>query len=144
MASRCLFTSALVLCAAHAARAETGFLNRAVSVAGTSYRYVVYVPEGWTATRKWPVILFLHGSVEKGDDGVAQSRVGLGGIVHLHPEKYPALIVMPQCRVGADWSSPKMKAQALAALDAPLKSFVAIRIAPTSLDSPWVDTAPGA
>jgi predicted peptidase len=123
MAYRFLFAAALAVCAARVAPAETGFLNRTVTVQGIAYRYVVYVPAGWTANERWPVILFLHGSEEKGDDGLAPSRVGLGRAVRLHPDKYRAVIVMPQCRMDDSWSSDKMHAQALAALDASSREF---------------------
>jgi predicted peptidase len=103
--------------------AETGFLHRTVTVGGVTYRFVVYVPPEWNAAKKWPVILFLHGSIEKGDDGVAQSEVCIGRVVRRDPKQYPALIVMPQCRMNASWESESMQAQALAALDASVKEF---------------------
>jgi predicted peptidase len=40
-----------------------------------------------------------------------------------HPERFPAIVVMPQCRPGVDWQSPAMEAQVLAALDAATKEF---------------------
>jgi poly(3-hydroxybutyrate) depolymerase len=36
-----------------------------VTVHGTVYRYVAYVPDEWTAQKKWPVILSLHGSMKE-------------------------------------------------------------------------------
>ncbi len=102
---------------------ETGFLNRKVTVQGTDYRYVVYVPGNWDRHTKWPVILFLHGSGERGDDGLIQSEVGLGGAIRRHIERYPAVVVMPQCRDKVWWDDPAMESQALAALDAALKEF---------------------
>jgi predicted peptidase len=117
-----LFASFLVL-AACAAHPETGFLRRTVTMGGTTYRYVVYVPAEWTAAKKWPVILFLHGSIEKGDDGVAQSKVCIGHVARTDPNRFPAIIVMPQCRMDASWESGRMQAQALAALDASSKEF---------------------
>jgi fermentation-respiration switch protein FrsA (DUF1100 family) len=59
------------------ARIETGFLDRAVTVDGQSYRYQVYVPGQWRSDRRWPVVLFLHGVGERGDDGQFQTDVGL-------------------------------------------------------------------
>ncbi len=116
------FIFAIIL-AAHAAHAEKGFLNRTVTVGGTDYHYVIYVPEEWTGEKEWPVILFLHGSIEKGDDGVAQSLVDLGRVVRRDPKSFPAVIVMPQCRMDVDWQSDRMQAQALAALDASTREF---------------------
>src|SRR5579859_2009160 len=49
---------------------DTGFLNRHVAVNGTVYKYQVYLPEGWTEHGTWPIILFLHGSGERGSEGM--------------------------------------------------------------------------
>lgn len=105
------------------ARQETGFLNRSVTVQGTTYKYVVYLPPDYTKSKRWPVVLFLHGAGERGDDGLAQSQVGIGGAVRFHADRFPAVIVMPQCRKEVWWTDPAMEAQALAALDASIKEF---------------------
>jgi predicted peptidase len=119
----CILYASFVFLAACAAHAETGFLRRAVAVEGTKYRYVVYVPAEWTAANKWPVILFLHGSIEKGDDGIAQSKVCIGRLAQMKPDRFPAIIVMPQCRMDGSWETDRMQAQALAALEASSKEF---------------------
>lgn len=106
-----------------ARHAETGFLNRSVVVDGTAYHYQVYVPADWNSGKKWPVILFLHGAGERGDDGLAQTEVGIGAAVRLHSDRFPAVIVMPQCRKDKWWTDPSMEAQALAALDQAFKEF---------------------
>jgi predicted peptidase len=102
---------------------ETGFLNRTVSVAGIAYRYQVYVPADWSADKKWPFVLFLHGAGERGDDGLAQTQVGIAAALRLHADRYPAIVVMPQCRKDVWWQDPAMEAQALAALDQSVKEF---------------------
>ena len=88
------------------AASNARFFNRTVTVNATTYRFVVSVPADWTADRTWPIILSLHGSEERGDDGLSQSKVGLALAVREYPERYPAIVVMPQCRPGVDWSSP--------------------------------------
>lgn len=96
----------LGLLAAPAAQAQTpstGFIDKTITVNGTEQRYVVYVPRDFRADRKWPVVLFLHGSGERGTDGLKQSQVGLGTAVRLFPERYPALVVMPQCQPEQRW-----------------------------------------
>ena len=53
-----LLGSWLALAPRSAARAkETGFLDRAISVGGPSYRYQVFLPEKWCPKQKWPIIL---------------------------------------------------------------------------------------
>lgn len=57
----------LLLAAALVASAsERKRIDREVVTNGVTYRYVVSVPDDWTGNRTWPVILFLHGSAERG------------------------------------------------------------------------------
>jgi predicted peptidase len=105
------------------ARQETGFLNRTVRVKGVVYKYQVYVPAEWNKSRQWPMILFLHGAGERGEDGLAQTQVGIGAAIRLRSDRFPAVVVMPQCRKGAMWTQPEMEAAALAALEAAIKQF---------------------
>jgi predicted peptidase len=118
-----LLLAAMALVAGLEARQETGFLNRAVVVKGITYKYQVYLPQDYTKSRKWPVILFLHGGGERGDDGLAQTQVGIARNVRLQPERWPAILVMPQCRKDVFWTTPEMQDQAMAALEAAIKEF---------------------
>lgn len=102
---------------------DTGFLDRTVSVSGTSYRYQVFVPADWNRHTRSPVILFLHGSGERGDDGLLQTDVGLAHAIRKRLQKLSAVVVMPQCRNKKAWSDPEMEAQALAALDRSVREF---------------------
>ncbi len=106
-----------------AAPRETGFLNRAIRVNNVEYRYQVYVPADWTKSRAWPVILFLHGAGERGNDGLAQTQVGLGRGIRFHADRFPAMVVMPQCRKDTWWTDPEMEAQVFAALAKSMKEF---------------------
>ncbi len=106
-----------------AAKRETGFLNRRVTLKGETYRYQVYVPLEWNKGKKWPVILFLHGAGERGEDGLVQTEVGIGTAIRRHPDRFPCVVVMPQCRRGVWWADPQMEAQALKALELSLKEF---------------------
>lgn len=105
------------------ARQETGFLNRTLRVKGVTYKYQVYVPAEWTKSRRWPVILFLHGAGERGEDGLAQTQVGIGGAIRLHSDRIPAVVVMPQCRKEKWWTAPDMMEMAMAALEEAVKKF---------------------
>lgn len=66
----------------------------------------LYVPANYDDRREWPLIVFLHGMGERGTDGVAQTEVGIGPAIVAHPERFPALVVMPQCSPSYVWSSP--------------------------------------
>lgn len=102
---------------------DTGFLNRTVTVKGTVYRFQVYVPEQWKPNQSWPVVLFLHGRGERGSEGLWQTQVGLPMAVRDHPERWPFLIVMPQCPFRHYWTDPEMQLMAMAALDQSSKEF---------------------
>src|SRR5437867_9551668 len=98
-----LVGSVFLAAPAHARRKETGFLDRTVKIGSKVYRYQVYVPADWSKTRKWPVMLFLHGAGERGDDGLSQTRVGIGHALRKFPDRFPCIVVMPQCRKNAWW-----------------------------------------
>jgi len=106
-----------------ASAAETGFLNRVVTIGKDSFKYQVYVPENWNSNQKWPVILFLHGAGERGDDGIIQTEVGIGTAIRRHVERFPAVVVFPQCRKESRWTDEVMTAQALKALETVMKEF---------------------
>lgn len=75
---------------------ETGFLNRALTLHETEYRYQVYVPRNFRRSTSWPVILALHGGGEYGNDGLSQTAGGLAGAIRLHADRFPAIVVFPQ------------------------------------------------
>jgi predicted peptidase len=106
-----------------ARKSETGFLDRVISLNGSIYKYQVFVPENWSPTQKWPIILFLHGSGERGSDGLLQTEVGIPSAVRKERSRFPAIIVMPQCPISGWWAEPAMQAVALASLAAASKEF---------------------
>lgn len=81
----------------------TGFINKTVLVDSGERSYVVYVPRDYDPGKPWPLIVFLHGRGQRGDDGLRQTEVGIGRAVRLWPERFPCLIVMPQCPESGLW-----------------------------------------
>lgn len=114
---------ALLVMPAFARKHETGFLDRTVSVSGADYKYQVFVPANWDKHKKWPVLLFLHGAGERGDDGILQTEVGIGHAIREGAARFPLVVVMPQCRKDHVWTEPEMQSQALAALENSIKEF---------------------
>jgi predicted peptidase len=60
------------------------------------HHYVVYVPSDYTPDRKWPIVLFLHGSGARGTDNRKQINEGLGPAIREDPSRCPAIVVFPQ------------------------------------------------
>ncbi len=77
-----------------------------------SYRYLLYLPKAYASetTRRWPLLLFLHGSGERGND-LAKVKFN-GPPKHLDGrDDFPFVVVSPQCPEDQRW-----QADALAAL----------------------------
>lgn len=114
---------ALAACSTTPRRGGSGhFLKREITVDGVTRRYQVFVPSLAAGGDAPPVILFLHGSGERGDDGVAQTESGLGPYVRAHRRSFPAIVVFPQVPKHQEWSGQSGDV-ALAALDAATQEF---------------------
>lgn len=71
-----------------------------------SINYRVLLPENFDATKKYPILFFLHGSGERGDDN--QSQLTHGAKLFLKDEvrkQFPAIVVFPQCNTNSFWSN---------------------------------------
>jgi len=112
-----------LLASAHARKSETGFLNRTVNTGGSTYRYQVFVPANWDKHKKWPVLLFLHGAGERGEDGLLQTEVGIGHAIRTGAAQFQFIVVMPQCWTNKLWTDSGMQGQALTALEQSIKEF---------------------
>lgn len=67
--------------------------------------YRIQYPKEYVPSKKYPVILFLHGSGERGNDN--NKQLFWGADLFSHPanrEKYPAIILMPQCPANDSWT----------------------------------------
>lgn len=76
-----------------------------VSSRGDSLLYRLLRPEAEKPGEKYPLVLFLHGAGERGEDNTKQ--LTHGGQMFLNPvnrEKYPAFVLIPQCPADAYWA----------------------------------------
>ena len=107
-----------------AQKLETGFLDRAVVVNKTEYRYQVYVPREFSRSKKWPVIIALHGGGTYGSDGIRPTEGGFGRVIRSRPNGFPAIVIFPQAHADGTpgWQLEGGQA-ALAALDKAIKEF---------------------
>jgi len=67
-------------------------------------KYLLYLPEGYgQKKKKWPMVLFLHGAGERGDDLSLVEVHGPPKIVQSKKD-FPFVVVSPQCPNGGWWS----------------------------------------
>jgi predicted peptidase len=118
-AYRFLFLSLLFLLACASLRAKTqqpnpadGFLGRSYhSAGGEIMQYRLFVPPGYSAARKYPIILWLHGANGRGSDNLRQISGGnfLGTHVWTVPKIQatdPVFVLAPQVENTKTWSRP--------------------------------------
>ena len=98
------------------------FVERTVSLSDGPHRYQVFVPAQAAGGRHPPVILFLHGTGERGSDGAKPTLVGLGPHVRAQAANFPAIVVFPQAPDERDWNGIAADL-ALAALEQATREF---------------------
>jgi predicted peptidase len=68
--------------------------------------YRILFPENFDPTQKYPLVIILHGSGERGNNNEAQLKYGTD--IFLNPtlrQKFPAIVVFPQCPNDSFWSN---------------------------------------
>src|SRR5437588_747053 len=74
----------------------TGFMVKEVNVDGENHKYGLFVPHDYSPAKPAPVVVFLHGVLQAGSDGVSNMGQGIGPVIAMHPEKYPFIVAFPQ------------------------------------------------
>jgi len=67
--------------------------------------YRILYPLSFDSARKYPLLIFLHGAYEKGNDN--ESQLDIGGRFFLREENrknFPAIIIFPQCPTNDVWA----------------------------------------
>jgi predicted peptidase len=90
--------------------ASCGGVKRGVSTtkifesSATTLPYQVFYPDVY-GKQKVPVIVFLHGSGERGNDNVQQLKHVVPYLTSVEVQsKYPCVVISPQCPKNLDWS----------------------------------------
>jgi predicted peptidase len=67
--------------------------------------YRILFPINFDPAKKYPVIFFLHGSGERGNDNEAQLKYGASLFLKDSiRQNFPAIVIFPQCPKNSDWS----------------------------------------
>jgi len=70
--------------------------------------YRILFPKDFDRSKSYPLILFLHGSGERGNDNELQLKHGADFFLKDSiRENYPAVIVFPQCKTDMSWNNVK-------------------------------------
>jgi predicted peptidase len=71
---------------------------------GNVLKYRLLTPQDYDAKTKYPLVLFLHGAGERGDDNTKQLIHGVAEFIKAeNRKKYPCFLVAPQCPEGKKW-----------------------------------------
>ena len=83
---------------------QHGYIFEAQIVKTVRLNYLLFLPKDYGADskRKWPLILFLHGMGERGDDLEIVKKHGIPKIVKQRKD-FPFIAVSPQCPKSSFW-----------------------------------------
>jgi predicted peptidase len=101
----------LLACAQSAVAGDTdpqtaGKLDRNVKM---TLKYLLYLPADYAKQPQWPLMLFLHGAGERGDDLNLVKKHGPPKLVAAG-RQFPFIIVSPQCPKGRWWQPMELAA----------------------------------
>ena len=68
-----------------------------------NFGYAKYLPKDFSESEKYPLVIFLHGAGERGDDLDVAMRHGYMKHVREERKEYPFIFVAPQCPAGKYW-----------------------------------------
>ena len=75
---------------------------------GYTLPYRIYIPYNYDSSKAYPLVLFLHGAGERGNDNVSQLKNGIGQPFKKEQSPiYQCIVVAPQCPSGKKWVNVK-------------------------------------
>ncbi|MDH6308569.1 putative peptidase [Dysgonomonas sp. PFB1-18] len=92
-----LFISALSLSAQ--------FEKASIMVNGNNLPYRIMFPENYDETKRYPLLIFLHGAGERGSDNEKQLALGKQFLIdNFHTGANEAIVIVPQCPENSYWA----------------------------------------
>jgi len=71
---------------------------------GGKLPYRLFLPANHDRNKEYPLVLFFHGSGERGDDNLAQLTHGAGRFTSPESQaKFPSFLIAPQCPAEGKW-----------------------------------------
>ncbi len=87
-------------------RQQAATLDRTVRI---QMDYLIYLPADYDKQERWPLLLFLHGSGERGDDLELIKKHGPPKQIH-EGKNFPCIVVSPQCPKDQRWQPMALSA----------------------------------
>jgi predicted peptidase len=81
-------------------------LEREVKI---TMNYLIYLPKDYDEKQSWPLLLFLHGAGERGDDLELVKVHGPPKLI-AQGKEFPFIVVSPQCPADGHWQPVKLAA----------------------------------
>ncbi|MCB0374169.1 MAG: prolyl oligopeptidase family serine peptidase [Muricauda sp.] len=96
----------LLFCGFASAQWQSKYEAKTLVDGADTLRYRIMYPKNFDKSEKYPVILFLHGAGERGNDNETQLVHGgkLFATDYLQ-EQFPAIVIFPQCPKESYWSN---------------------------------------
>lgn len=72
----------------------------------TNYHYISYMPKAYNSdtTKRWPLIIYLHGGSSRGTDTMKLYCCGIPDQIYRKRE-FKSIVVAPQCPINQRWST---------------------------------------
>src|ERR1700741_476924 len=88
-----------------------GFIGRTHKSPGGNMQYRLFIPKGYDPAKKYPLVLWLHGSGGTGNDNRKQITLASTTGTHTwtraeNQAKYPVFVLAPQSPPGRSWVTP--------------------------------------
>lgn len=98
--------------ASHSSADPKNYVAKVFTTGAKSVNYRIFTPKDYSAQKKYPLVISMHGAGERGADNLAQLKYPW---THMWSDsaiqaKYPSFAVAPQLAAGADWDPPLLVA----------------------------------
>lgn len=88
------------------------FQKATFMIKGNTLPYEVMFPKDYDKSKQYPLLVFLHGAGERGNDNEKQLTHGKDFLINNFYSKYPAIVIAPQCPLDSYWSNVQSNAVA--------------------------------
>ena len=97
---------------------------------GNVLKYRLLKPLGYNPNKIYPLVIFLHGAGERGDDNAAQLMHGMSEFCkQARREKNPCYVIAPQCPTGEKWADIDWSAEGAVKMPAQASSSLKLTLA---------------